>query len=727
MGQPAKDCALFFHALGANVLAIRTGEKKPAHPWKEFQTGRQTPQAVTALPWAVSDRVGIVNGPAGLRSFDFDKCPSWEPIHTLLAALELPDDYPWVEQSGSGVGWHVWVICTDLLPNGLLTPKEGERGVYIGTSQNNAFERMELRWEHNQTIIASSDGLSRWLKTAPTTTPATVSAGAVLNAFFAVAVRPSIPTRAPKAAGANGNERGAIDTVRGQFDLAAYALAALGGKEQYESNGEIRILTNGGLLIDPKRGVWFRHAGGQGGDCFDLVGFVRYGDQWDRKNKSMFRAVLDEAAHWTGTPTEPIRVHKERPLLHAVPPPETGEDAPVLTTKETELSRWEQFVSRRQSVWDVIVNGVPPIQYLVKPHLLEEKVTIIAGGPEQGKSWIMCHSILQTLRSGRRVMVLDEEEGVKGVAAKMEALGLAQDDDSRLFYFPFTLAGSGLEEMSATILEGVLREGISLVTVDSLSKLFVAFGLDENSNTDASRLMATFITPLAHVYGCAFLGLDHTTKVEDDSRYGRGAGSKLADTDVQWHIAAPVAPTRVSRGRIVMTKKKDRTATVPASIKWIAGGDGSGTFFLDVEESSFVEPVRIHRADVKYVAALHAETNVGKRYSDWMAAVGGAESSFKDARRRLIASGAVILEGDTYRVTSSGIAGYSLEVARGEGGREGDDALSVPRQTEGAGLGKAPVGGQPNPSPMARPDHSALATPTDVEIENEEDDDGPLF
>ncbi|MDQ6699227.1 MAG: bifunctional DNA primase/polymerase, partial [Acidobacteriota bacterium] len=112
----ASDLAAQLNRDGANVVAIRTGDKAPAHAWKQWQRERQSEQDVLALPWALADRAGIINGIGGIRSFDFDGCPSTAPVAALLAALGLPADYPWCERSGSGKGFHVWMVCDDEIP-----------------------------------------------------------------------------------------------------------------------------------------------------------------------------------------------------------------------------------------------------------------------------------------------------------------------------------------------------------------------------------------------------------------------------------------------------------------------------------------------------------------------------------------------------------------------------------------------------------------------------------
>ncbi len=347
------------------------------------------------------------------------------------------------------------------------------------------------------------------------------------------------------------------------------------------------------------------------------------------------------------------------------------------------ISAWSTFVAQnRVDLAKAINEGIEQPTRLVDPVLLEGRVHCIFGGPEQGKTLLLLHFILSVLRQGKRVMFFDEEIGTNETAERLEAMGANTDDLNRLFYFPFALINS-LDEMAALILEGIQQEGITFVGLDSISKALAAAGLDENSNSDCTKFMRAWVTPASHQYGATVVYLDHIAKVEDDGSYSRGASSKLADTDVQWHIKATVAPTRVSMGRLVLTKKKDRTATVPSTVRYVAGGDGSGTITIGLEASDFIAPVRVSKHDEKYVSALYGESNAGMTFAEWEKATGAKYSTFRDLRRRLVNSGAVVQDGDRYFVSESGAKAYGCDpqvstVQYGSG-------TDVPNRTSGNG------------------------------------------
>lgn len=322
-------------------------------------------------------------------------------------------------------------------------------------------------------------------------------------------------------------------------------------------------------------------------------------------------------------------------------------------------SAWDHFKERAVNLADIIENGIDPVEPFdaEEPDLLVGCVTCIIGGPEQGKTVLAAHKIIRALRADKRVLLIDEEMGTRLTAERLDAMGATRDDLSRLIYFPFTLAdfGGNLDEMAETITEGIIREQIDLIVMDSVSKLIAAAGMDENSNSDATRLLGAWITPAAHVHGRTVLLLDHTTKVEDDGKYGRGAGSKLADVDVQFHIQAAVPPTRTSMGRLVLTRKKDRLSSVPASVNYLAGGDGTGAFNVRIEGSDATTAVKVRESDRAALLALYGEHNTPLRFAEWQAALKRTKSTFTDSRRRLVNARLVEQRDDFYQVSTLGI------------------------------------------------------------------------
>ncbi len=337
--NPYLEAALRYHAWGANVIAISAvgNMKSPAHRWTSWQSARQSAADVRSLPWDGYTRqrdgvrieiagVGIINGVNGWRDLDFDGCADFAPVVTALQTMGLPADYPWVVRTGSGRGWRLIVACADDLPAGVLTPKADEKAVFTAAGREGAFDHVELRWSHCQSILPpsrhASGGSYCWRSQPPTGSPAPVRATQLLAAFFAVS-QPGQIARPQAAPEHRADGRREVEEIRHRFDLLAYARQRFPGEAAAEGD-EVRIHGHGGLLLKPKSGEWYCHRDGVGGDALDLAGYHLYGAQWDRHNREMFRAALQEAAQFAGVELGASRQQdgqrQAEPEQHAVMP-----------------------------------------------------------------------------------------------------------------------------------------------------------------------------------------------------------------------------------------------------------------------------------------------------------------------------------------------------------------------------------------------------------------------
>ena len=203
-----------FYNYGFNVLAIRKNEKRPDGTWEPWITKRQTSADVHALPWSSpTQRFGVVSGIGQLRCADYDKCP-WEVVVESLTEMGLhPYTYPWLEQSQSGTGYHVWFLCNDDTLPGLIESS----GVTIGEPLTpGQFGQLELRWLGNQTVVAASADPSLWVNGKPDGPPAMVIGADVIRAFHTVAT----PKQSAKP---TANDGGDIPSGVRESTLMSYA------------------------------------------------------------------------------------------------------------------------------------------------------------------------------------------------------------------------------------------------------------------------------------------------------------------------------------------------------------------------------------------------------------------------------------------------------------------------------------------------------------------------
>ena len=207
-------------------------------------------------------------------------------------------------RSGSGRGWHVWVLCPEALSAGALPARTRTAGVFV--APGNGFDHLELRWERCYTVAPPSVHPSgrryRFVHGRPTTAPTLVSPDRVVAAFHAVthtAARSAVAGIAVRVQGLPRRPDDPYAELKAHFDLVTFAQEHWPG-ELVNEGEEVRILGYGGFLLSPARGVWYCFQDAVGGDAIDLVGYARYGTGWDRRQRGMFRATVREAAAFAG-------------------------------------------------------------------------------------------------------------------------------------------------------------------------------------------------------------------------------------------------------------------------------------------------------------------------------------------------------------------------------------------------------------------------------------------
>lgn len=209
MTRDILSVARLYHGWGLNV--IPTGaDKRPAEvrpgkqlAWGKWKHARQTPEDLAGLPWGQATGLAAICGPVSgaLVCPDFDPhkagdlaalVPSMRLVHEFLEALGLPADYGWLVRSGSGRGYHSWVLCP-----GLVLPTDGERG-RVDRPARADFDHIELRFTGHYALLPGGGEYAFVAGDWPEEGPATVTPAALLAAYDAVTVA-SAPKRARAA------------------------------------------------------------------------------------------------------------------------------------------------------------------------------------------------------------------------------------------------------------------------------------------------------------------------------------------------------------------------------------------------------------------------------------------------------------------------------------------------------------------------------------------------
>ena len=480
MAKQYLHAAQQYHSWGANVLA--TGAKKnPLHIWSggkdgtgpDWTVNRQTSEDVSSFPWDGANGVGIVNGPGGWHTFDFDAIKDPETkqpivlvgnatVDTLLTALGLPLDYPWVWRGQSQSGWGVAIHCDDPLPSGVL-PAAKESGVAWGWPAKDSgadWHHLELRYSNCQTVYPPSARYT-WRHAQPTDAPATVPIHRVLSAFFALCPPP------PHTLGSI--DRATIDEIRRNFDMVAYAESVFGGELKNESGGEVRLLGHGGMLINQDKGIWNAFGDDIGGDAFDMVAYKNYRTNARNLNGKSAQ-ILEEAAAWAG-----VTIPERKPDNPLSTPSDRPGDRDVITGPRFTVSTEEKLAE------------LPPVRYLDRElGLVAKAFHLIYGASGSGKTFFAIERAMRQVALGRRVLYIPTED-VQGLRYRLAAWRLAHPDAGGRLSFLEMPEGLDLQDYNqvAELIEAVTPYEYDHIILDTLRE---AHSGDENSSQDTRRI-----------------------------------------------------------------------------------------------------------------------------------------------------------------------------------------------------------------------------------------------
>lgn len=176
---------------GFNVLPIK--EKRPIIVWEEWHSNIQTVKDIEKMNWGSATGIGVVMGINNVRCFDIDGIENTDLINELLSDLGLPASYPWVIQSGSGQGYHIYFRCelhtpSSPLERGLNPLDEigGDKAVYkLKMQTENICHHLEFRVKDCQTLLPPSKhpsgGIYNYVNNEPTEPPQIIDLHKVIN------------------------------------------------------------------------------------------------------------------------------------------------------------------------------------------------------------------------------------------------------------------------------------------------------------------------------------------------------------------------------------------------------------------------------------------------------------------------------------------------------------------------------------------------------------------
>lgn len=219
-----------------------------------------------------------------------------------------------------------------------------------------------------------------------------------------------------------------------------------------------------------------------------------------------------------------------------------------------------------------LTQEVPDTDWVVEDLLVGSEVTALVADSGTGKSFVTMAAALAIaggedtflglpIKKHGPVLYVDEENSSQLVLQRLRALGYDPRKHAGLEYLWY--AAVDLAGEPHKLLEEALDIEPVLIVLDSLSR--VAIGVEENSNTDMTKLLRHGIVPLARESGAAVIAVHHTPK---DGGSPRGAGAIKAASDQVIGMTAAKMNGQVitNRFNIFPDKPRRKTAHLTAEI-----------------------------------------------------------------------------------------------------------------------------------------------------------------
>ncbi len=285
---------------------------------------------------------------------------------------------------------------------------------------------------------------------------------------------------------------------------------------------------------------------------------------------------------------------------------------------------------------EIAAGGIPDPPRL-STRLYENRVHWYAGHPGHGKTTIAAADAVAHMAADGHVVWLDFEAGKRQTVARLLAAGATVDQLGAQFHLAVSPAMAADADGFALLASSLEKWPGALVVFDSASKALGVAGLDENNPTDVTKWTANVVIPTREA-GATVIVIDHVTKGATKlTPYARGAGSKLADTDVSWYVEATERFDRETAGRVELTRNKDREGLLPERLAYTVG-DGAGRLPV-VQVDAETEDTRSRRdagmrLKVRAMLERHPEPLTQNQV---VALVGAKETSVKAALGELVA------------------------------------------------------------------------------------------
>lgn len=181
-----------------------------------------------------------------------------------------------------------------------------------------------------------------------------------------------------------------------------------------------------------------------------------------------------------------------------------------------ELQAYAPEIQPRKTRWTIaeLYDTEFPEQKWIVPEIFTEGLTMLAGRPKVGKSWLALQIAAAVSTGGKvfnkdilpgRVLYYALEDSPRRLKDRISKLQIPRDAKITILQETRPLQGRGYDDLGAEIMDG----GYSYVVLDTLTRALP--GVDQNEQRIISPIMAKLQT-MAHEQNCCLLLIDHHRK-----------------------------------------------------------------------------------------------------------------------------------------------------------------------------------------------------------------------
>lgn len=175
-----------------------------------------------------------------------------------------------------------------------------------------------------------------------------------------------------------------------------------------------------------------------------------------------------------------------------------------------------------------------------------------------GKGWLLCRAVVDVVRAGGNVLVLDFEDVEQSFTARLRLLGLSDEQiagDQIAYHRPQSeFTPTELRRLLADI---ELRQ-YELVVIDSLGEVFGLHGINEDKDSEVGPWLRQYARAIAEA-GPAVVLIDHATKAADNPLHPSGSKRKRAAIGGASYLVEATTPfVQGDGGRLRVKCAKDR-------------------------------------------------------------------------------------------------------------------------------------------------------------------------